>query len=264
MAVHSRHPLAKAMVQSWISGSLIDLEVEEITGSGLQACNSQGKIIYQLGSQDWCGDKNAISSSHMQLWFKDLEKDQTTCFEFEDQLRSDSREILQHLKQKSYGIHILSGDRASVVETCAQQLEVDQVQSLCRPQDKVIYIENLKSKNHKVAMVGDGLNDTPVLAAADVALSPSSAIDMAQNRSDIIFSGKNLAPVLEALLMAKDSQAKIKQNFALAVFYNILAVPLAVMGFVTPMVAALAMSLSSLIVVGNSFRLRQIASKINL
>jgi Cu2+-exporting ATPase len=125
------------------------------------------------------------------------------------------------------------------------------------PIDKYNYLETLKKENHKVLMVGDGLNDAPVLAGADISMAPGTAIDMAQNAADIVFMGDKFLPVLTAYNIAVLTQKLVKQNFALSILYNFIAVPLAFMGLITPMLAALAMSLSSLIVIANSFRLRR-------
>ena len=116
----------------------------------------------------------------------------------------------------------------------------------------------MKDQGHSTLMIGDGLNDTPTLAAAHVSMAPVSAIDMAQAQADIVYQGDKLAPVTLAVRVARLTRRLIKQNFALAVAYNIIAVPLAFMGLVTPVMAAIAMSASSLLVIANSYRLRRL------
>ena len=256
MAVHSKHPLSKAVVAAW-EGALLDIQAHEIAGSGMESLNTG----YRLGRKEWCAPDFEISEPDkhlLRLYFNDPFKKKIVEFQFKDNLKEDAHEVVRVLKSEGLKVHILSGDRTETVQTCAEQLSIESYHANKRPDEKVDFLNELKAKNHNVLMVGDGLNDTPVLAAAHSAMSPASAIDMAQNTASIIFSGSLLSPITKAWHIAKDSQLKIKQNFSLAIIYNVFAVPLAVMGFVTPLVAAIAMSSSSMIVVGNSLRLKNV------
>jgi Cu2+-exporting ATPase len=173
---------------------------------------------------------------------------------FTDFLRPDADAALAQLQALHLDAMIVSGDRAEAVGTVARQLGISAVPE-ARPQDKLDLIARLQGAGHRVLMVGDGLNDGPALAAAHVSIAPSSASDVGQQASDLVFMGDGLSAVPCAVRAARATRAIVRQNFVLAIGYNILAVPLAIGGFVTPLVAALAMSLSSLIVVGNSLRL---------
>lgn len=253
MAISSRHPLSLALVKSY-DGPLDDIQVTEVPGSGLQT-----ETGIRLGRAEWCGvnSKSTQENQFIELYLSIPHEHRLVQFLFQDEIRDDAPLVIKELQNQEMGIHILSGDREAVVKEVANKLNIESYDANVRPEDKVRFIETLKENHKKVLMVGDGLNDTPVLSAATIAMSPSSAIDMAQNAASIIFSGQKLWPIIEAYNMAKDSQIKIKQNFVLAIVYNIFAVPLAVMGLVTPLIAAIAMSSSSLIVIANSFRLRK-------
>jgi Cu2+-exporting ATPase len=151
---------------------------------------------------------------------------------------------------------MLSGDRRAVAEKIALKAGIDHIYAEQTPPQNFEVLERLQREGGKVLMIGDGLNDAPVLEGADVSMAPGTAIDMAQNAADIIFMGDNIAPVYSAYQTARLSQKLVKQNFALAVVYNVITVPLALGGLVTPLIAAIAMSGSSLVVIANSFRLR--------
>ena len=175
---------------------------------------------------------------------------------FADQLRPDAREAIAALQTEGIGAMILSGDRAEAVGPVARELGLT-AQTAMSPQDKLAAIARQSDHGHRVLMIGDGLNDGPALAAGFASMAPGSASDVGKNAADCIFLGDRLMPVVQTVRMARRTQAIVRQNFALAIGYNVIAVPLAFLGLVTPLVAAIAMSGSSLIVVGNALRLKR-------
>lgn len=257
LASHSRHPLAQALAAAW-NGEILTLsEVQEIPGMGVEAMH-EGAVI-RLGRRSWCGDAAAPGDTLQELWLN--VQGQPLRFTFTDPVRQDATEVVAGLKAQGYAIHLLSGDRVEVAQAVAAELGIPHVQAGLLPADKCQVIETLRAQGRTVLMVGDGLNDAPALAAADVSMSPATGIDMAQNAADLVFRGDLLRPVAESLAIAKYSTRLVKQNFALAVGYNLLAIPLAVLGYVTPLLAAIAMSSSSLLVIGNSFRINQLGKR---
>lgn len=250
LAMHSRHPLSKGITEAY-DGELLDVShAEEISGQGLKGIIN-GKSV-RLGSRNWCGDKNAPATSDLEIWFQE-ENATPVQFTLKDVLRSDAAETIKALNLKTV---LLSGDREAVAQDIARESGIENVYAEKNPAEKFDILDGFKNNGQTVLMVGDGLNDAPVLAAADVSMAPGTAIDMAQNAADIVFMGDKLAPVKEAYEVAKLSQKLVKQNFALAVIYNIFVIPMALAGMVTPMIAALAMSGSSLVVIANSFRIK--------
>jgi Cu2+-exporting ATPase len=176
-------------------------------------------------------------------------------FAFVDQLRPDAIDTVAALRAQGLGVELLSGDREATVKQVAETLGITAWRAAMTPPDKTERLEALAREGKRVLMVGDGLNDAPALAAAFVSLSPSTAADITQTSADAIFQGVQLVAVTELLTVARRCRALVRQNFLLALGYNLLAVPLAILGFVTPLVAAIAMSSSSLIVTGNALRL---------
>ncbi len=182
-------------------------------------------------------------------------------YHFADALRPDAKATITALKTLGLTPILLSGDRTHIAHHMAQELGIEDVHGDLTPVDKFQHLERLQQEGRHILMVGDGLNDAPTLAGADVSMSPSSAIDMAQNVADIVFMGDNLGPVVDAYLVACAAGRLVKENLWLAALYNMIAVPVAVAGLVTPLIAAIAMSSSSLIVIGNSFRLNRVKRK---
>jgi Cu2+-exporting ATPase len=177
---------------------------------------------------------------------------------FEDAIRPGAEAMLARLEAMAIESAIVSGDRAEAVAPVARVLHLTAATGL-HPEDKLAAIARLKAAGHKVLMVGDGLNDGPALAAGHVSMAPASASDVGQNAADAVFLGDSLAPVAVAVAAARRTMRVVRQNFAIAILYNAIAVPLALFGLVTPLIAAAAMSGSSIIVVANALRLRSAA-----
>ena len=170
-------------------------------------------------------------------------------------MRSDAGDVVATLKRQGYPVALLSGDRKGVVETIAQQLGIETWLAELKPADKIAWLESRIGEGRKVLMVGDGLNDAPALAAAHASISPASAADISQRAADFVFQGERLTPVLTAMTIARRARAMAMQNFAVAFVYNIVCVPLAMAGLVTPLIAAIVMSSSSILVTANALRL---------
>lgn len=252
LAQYSRHPLARALAQA-VNTQAQTLEVKEIAGQGLEATTPEG--IWRLGQRGFCGATEQSNDADMELWFR-AGTAPATRFVFEDALREDAQSVLQTLKQQGYRLALFSGDRETVAQQVGKTLGIEDVRGSMNPKAKHDALIAMQKAGHKVLYVGDGLNDAAALSAASASLSPASAMDITQNAASMVFQGQKLAPVLTALAVSKKATTLVKQNFILALAYNILAVPLAVMGQVTPLVAALAMSSSSLIVILNALRLK--------
>jgi Cu2+-exporting ATPase len=256
LAGASRHPLARAVVRAQPDVT-VARGVEETPGRGLRLVASSGEI--RLGSRAWCGiDDAGAADDGPELWLT-----RPGCppvrFGFEDPLRADAAAVVEHLRGRGLALELLSGDRAPTVAAVAAELGIASWRAGCTPVEKTGRLEALAAAGRRVLMVGDGLNDAPALAAAYVSASPSSAIDLSQTAADAVFQGDRLRPVIELLDVARGAERLIRQNLGLALGYNLIVVPLAVLGLVTPLVAALCMSGSSLLVVGNALRLGRLA-----
>jgi Cu2+-exporting ATPase len=257
LAKVSRHPLARALARACPDVPAA-CSVEESAGQGLRLRSSEGEI--RLGRRGWAVPAAEIGSMEdaagPELWFGRPGRPPVR-FGFVDQMRDDAVEVIAALRARGLAVALLSGDRAPAVQAVALTLGITDWQAACSPADKVARLEELAHEGRRVLMVGDGLNDAPALAAAHVSLSPASAIDISQTAADAVFQGRKLGPVVLALDVARAADRLVRQNFALAFVYNVTAVPFAMAGFVTPLVAAVAMSASSLAVVGNALRLKE-------
>ncbi len=255
LAAHSTHPLAQALMQAaeacGIANDLPAVEnAREHPGHGISAW-LEGREI-RLGRAAWLG----LPPTETTATCLDRGDGRKVVFTFDDALRPGARELIDALGGLGLDIHMITGDTPAAARRVADALGIDKVTAGALPEDKVALLDNLSERGRKVLMVGDGLNDTAALARAHVSVSPASALDIARVASDIVVTGHDLSPVAEALRTARATRRRIKENFALAAAYNAVAIPLAVLGHATPLLAALAMSASSITVTLNSWRLR--------
>jgi Cu2+-exporting ATPase len=252
LAGASRHPLARSVVNA--AGGAAPAEgVTEHPGRGMSLAVPGGEV--RLGSREFCGAEAAYDEA-AELWLAAPGRAPHR-FTFAEALRADATATVARLTAMGMSIHLISGDRAGPVGRAAAALGITQWQAGCSPVRKVALVEAMMRQGRRVLMVGDGLNDGPCLAAASVSMSPSSAADISQTVADLVFQGPLLAPVVTALRTARLAGRVMRQNIALSIGYNVLAVPLAACGHVTPWLAAAAMSGSSLLVMANSLRLRR-------
>jgi len=252
LAQESRHPLsrglARALAQSGTLPAALE-NVQEIPGEGMRAtCAGANVALLRPETQD--------AGLAVDLVIDDKRQP----IAFADPLRPDVPETLAMLEHLGIRSEILSGDRKAAVARVAHDLGLDG-RGAMRPEDKLAALDRLAASGEHVLMVGDGLNDGPALAGAHVSIAPGGASDVSQQAADAVFVGENLMPVALAVRAARRTMRIVRQNFLLAIGYNVLAVPLAILGHVTPLIAAVAMSASSLIVVGNSLRLAGAAGR---
>ena len=249
LARASRHPLSRAIVDAAGAGP-IALNVREFAGLGLEGIVRSAPA--RLGSADWVGVDSG-QGDRSSLWFSQAGKEPVH-FQFRDHLLDDAAETVERLQRAGYGIEIVSGDRSETVEIVARTLGIDHWSAASSPREKVNRLEALQAQGHKVLMVGDGLNDAGALALAHASLAPGGAMDVSQSASDAIYSG-GLAALPRLISVAKKARSVIIENFAFAAAYNLVAVPVAISGHATPLVAAVAMSTSSILVSLNALRL---------
>lgn len=254
LASQSRHPYARAVVHAarerGLSSPLLD-SVREMPGAGMVAIGMGQEL--RLGSAGHCGVA-AGGEQNQSLWFREGDSP-PVAFRLADPLRPGVRDAVDALVRGGYAVEILSGDRGEAVAEVAREIGIEDWRAAQRPDDKLARIGQLEAVGHRVLMVGDGLNDAPALAAGHASMSPANAADISQTAADAILQGESLQPIIETLLLAKAARRRALENFAIAIGYNVVFVPLAVGGLVTPLIAAIAMSASSIAVTVNALRL---------
>lgn len=251
LAGNSRHPLSRALQRA--APQVPPLPgVTEHPGEGLALHGPSGAV--RLGSRRFCDISGPDEDAALELWLRRAGRPDGIRFTFVDPLRADASETIAALRRQGFGLALLSGDREQVVRSVASALGIEAWQAGLDPAGKCEALHELAASGRKVLMVGDGLNDAPALAAGHASISPASAADVTQTAADAVFQGDRLQPVIATLGMSRRAQRLVRENLALALGYNAIAIPLAVLGHVTPLIAAIAMSASSIIVIANAMR----------
>lgn len=252
LARASRHPFSRAIALAAGPGPIAPSVVEK-AGEGMEGL-VQGEVA-RLGRGDFVGvdpSANTMSGSH--LWFR-LGNREPVAFCFEDRMRDDAAATIAALQARGLQVHLISGDQRAPTEHAASLMCIDTWSAQTKPQEKAERLEALRKAGRKVLMVGDGLNDAAALSQAHVSISFGNAAGASQTAADLILQGDNLGPIVEAIDVARKARTLVLQNFWLSALYNLVAVPFAIAGFVTPLLAAIAMSVSSLTVTLNALRL---------
>ena len=246
-AAQSTHPLSRA-IQRTVPVSIPTLNAVEVAGRGVEA-ELDGKT-WRFGNPLWCGAAPDALSTATEVWLSEA-GERRARFRFEDTLRPDATSTIAALRAMGLPVRLLSGDAEGPVNAIAAETGIQEARARLLPEDKVQAV----AEGHTL-MVGDGLNDAPALRAAHVSMAPTTAVDIGRSAADFVFTGGALSVIPFVIETARRASAIVTQNLVIAIGYNAIAVPLAMAGQVTPLIAAVAMSSSSIIVVLNAMRLR--------
>jgi Cu2+-exporting ATPase len=249
----STHPLARAFAMQEALPVVSSPNI--VIGQGVS-----GKVDgreWRIGNAEFVGGGVAADDSTTTHVFLGVEGNAIAWFEIEDELRPDAKQTLNALRQLGLKTSLVSGDNKAAVESVAEALDIRDTHYECTPENKLTIIEAAQQAGERVVMIGDGINDAPVLAGADTSVAPAHGALLAQTSADVIMLGDSLAPLTTAIEMSRKTMRIVRQNLAWAIVYNTLALPLAAAGFVPPWLAAIGMSASSLVVVMNALRLNR-------
>ena len=256
---NSEHPIAQAITALSEKPEFF-LKLISESGKGVEGIYKNQR--YRLGTHDYVaslvGNSEQYSSQHCTTTqiFLGREGEWLASFTLVDEIRKEAREVIQKLKEQGLTVSLLSGDGQFAVDNVAQNLSITNAIGGLLPENKLQHLQSLQAQGDIVAMVGDGVNDAPVLASANVSLAMGSGSQLAQASADMVLLSENLEQLPTAVEISRRMQSIIKQNFSWAIGYNLVALPLAAMGLVLPWMAAIGMSMSSLLVVLNALRLK--------
>jgi len=248
LGAHSRHPLSQAVALYDEGRGPVFEALAEKPGLGIEG--RAGGSLWRLGRAGWAAGDGAGEGTVLSRDGEVLAR-----FAFEDAIRADAKETIAEIEDRLGPVEMLSGDTESACRRVADRLAIAHVEANLMPAGKVARIEALAREGRKVLMVGDGLNDAPALGAAHVSMAPATAADIGRNAADFVFLRESLSAVPVALDISRRAGRLVRQNVALAIVYNLFAVPVAIFGYVTPLIAAVAMSTSSIVVIANALRL---------
>ncbi|WP_434321934.1 heavy metal translocating P-type ATPase [Haemophilus influenzae] len=260
----ANHPIAKAIVQA-AEQKMLDIPTALFSkmevGQGIQAELEQVGTV-KVGKPDYCG--LILPKNLEDIWqiasivAVSINDEPIGAFALTDTLKNDSLHAIQRLQQQNIDVVIMSGDQQSVVDYIAKQLGIKKAFGRLTPRDKAEQIQKLKAQGHIVAMVGDGINDAPALAAANVSFAMKSGSDIAEQTASATLMQHSVNQLVDAIFIARATLKNIKQNLFFALIYNILGIPLAAFGFLSPIIAGAAMALSSISVLMNALRLKKV------
>ncbi|MBK8840423.1 MAG: cadmium-translocating P-type ATPase [Hyphomonadaceae bacterium] len=248
LARASHHPFSRALVKAVGAGPIAQ-NIREIPGQGVVG-TINGRHA-KFGSASFLG---ATASGGSELWFA-FEGDTPVAFHFDDAIRPDAAKTVIELSAMGIEVELLSGDGEERVARAAKAAGVRKWRALASPQSKAAHVKALETSGQKVLMVGDGLNDAGALASAHASIAPGGAVDVSRLASDCVFSGDSLRAIAQIITTARAARARMRENFAFAALYNIVVIPVALAGWVTPLIAAIAMSASSAVVTLNALRI---------
>ncbi|MBB1304703.1 heavy metal translocating P-type ATPase [Pseudoalteromonas sp. SR43-5] len=244
---YSEHPIASAFDEITPAHHNLN-NVEVHPGLGISAQDATNH--YAIGKSGWFDSKKSNAQASLYI-----NKQVVARFYFIDKVKNDAKKLIDSLQSQNLTCHMLTGDASDAGQKVAKQLNLESVQSGCSPQDKQTAVEQWASQNEVVAMVGDGVNDSPVFASAHLSIAMETGADISKNSADVVLLNSDLASIAHLLNVAKQTRRIIKQNLALSLLYNASILPLAALGLVDPWMAVIGMSASSIIVISNSLRL---------
>ena len=271
---YSEHGVAQAILKEAEAHGIARAETHDFSytpGYGVRGTVDGVEVF--AGTAAWLKRNGVVANMELQRQVAELEQQAMTCVHvalgreqvgfiaLADELRPDAKVLVNNLRAMGMRLTLLSGDRKAVAESVAAQLGGMDVIAEVLPQDKDQVIQSLQQRGEKVAMVGDGINDAPALIRADVGIAVGSGTDVSVESASIVLTGSELDKVRQAILLSRRTLRTIRQNIVLSLTYNAVMVPLAMLGLVTPLVAAIAMPVSSLLVIGNAARLRNILGR---